>query len=173
MFEECENPNGLTQGEALIEALENPATTLLLQQAQPAPPAPEAGEVAMPSDELMQQWKEECKRLSLESDYAIPASNFMAQQVVAWARQQLSAPAPAVVAVAVSERLPKPGDCKYWKGYPERPPWCWVWHCRTEEWFRLSMSQNLLNNIDNWDDNWSHWATHHAIPLPQAGEVEA
>jgi hypothetical protein len=47
MFEECENPNGLTQGEALIEALENPATTLLLQQAQPAHaiPLPQAGEV--------------------------------------------------------------------------------------------------------------------------------
>ena len=50
------------------------------------PPAPETGEV--PSDELMGQWKEECKRLSLESDYAIPASSFMAQRVVAWARQQ-------------------------------------------------------------------------------------
>jgi hypothetical protein len=47
MFEECKNPNGLTQGEALIEALENPATTLLLQQAQPAHAIapPQAGEV--------------------------------------------------------------------------------------------------------------------------------
>ena len=47
MFEECKNPNGLTQGEAIIEALENPASPLLLQHAQPAHAIapPQAGEV--------------------------------------------------------------------------------------------------------------------------------
>ena len=67
---------------------------------EPAPPAPQAGE--MPSDELMGQWKEECKRLSLESDYAIPASSFMAQRVVAWARQQQATELAALQGVPVA-----------------------------------------------------------------------
>jgi len=44
----------------------------------------------MPSDELMSRWREECQQLSADSDYAIPASSFMAQRVVAWTRQQLA-----------------------------------------------------------------------------------
>ena len=48
------------------------------------PPAP----AEMPSDELMSRWREECRQLSADSDYEIPASSFMAQRVVAWTRQQ-------------------------------------------------------------------------------------
>jgi hypothetical protein len=47
----------------------------------------------------MQQWKKECQQLSIDSDYAIPASSFMAQRVVAWARQQQ----------AQSLQIPPPG----------------------------------------------------------------
>jgi hypothetical protein len=53
----------------------------------------------MPIDELMGRWREECRQLSADSDYAIPASSFMAQRVVAWTRQQL----------AQSPQLPPPG----------------------------------------------------------------
>ena len=60
----------------------------LLQRRQD-PPVPEPGEVGeVPSDELMDQWRTECRQLSADSDYAIPASSFMAQRVIAWARQQ-------------------------------------------------------------------------------------
>jgi hypothetical protein len=57
------------------------------------------GPAEVPCDELMQQWKKECQQLSIDSDYAIPASSFMAQRVVAWARQQQ----------AQSPQLPPPG----------------------------------------------------------------
>jgi len=57
-----------------------------LSQRRQDPPAPEPGEV--PSDRLMQQWQEECVQLSADSEFAIPPSNFMAQRVAAWARQQ-------------------------------------------------------------------------------------
>jgi hypothetical protein len=70
-----------------------------------AAPAP----AEMPSDELMEQWKKECQQLSIESDYAIPASSFMAQRVVAWARQQqaqaLQIPPPGADPVATDEEL--------------------------------------------------------------------
>ena len=84
---------------------------------EPTPPAPEPGEQPVsqpyklpelgevPSDKLMEQWKEECKRLSLESDHAIPASSFMAQRVVAWARQQQATELATLRGVAVSEQL--------------------------------------------------------------------
>jgi hypothetical protein len=47
----------------------------------------------------MQQWKKECQQLSIDSDYVISPSSFMAQRVVAWARQQQ----------AQSPQLPPPG----------------------------------------------------------------
>lgn len=69
------------------------------------PPAP----AEMPSDELMEQWWEECRQLSADSNYAIPASSFMVQRVVAWARQQLvqsrQIPPPGAEPVATDEQL--------------------------------------------------------------------
>jgi len=53
-----------------------------------APGSKPAAPAEMPSDELMSRWREECRQLSSDSDYAIPASSFMAERVVAWARQQ-------------------------------------------------------------------------------------
>jgi hypothetical protein len=67
------------------------------------------GPAEVPCDELMQQWKKECQQLSIDSDYAIPASSFMAQRVVAWARQQqaqaLQLPPPGADPVATDEEL--------------------------------------------------------------------
>ena len=82
--------DGWNEARAILAGLERLAT----------PPAPEVGE--LPSDELMGQWKEECKRLSLESDYAIPASSFMAQRVIAWARQQQATELAALQGVPVA-----------------------------------------------------------------------
>ena len=67
--------NSLTMPLAKWEAMRTPP------QAAPVP-------AEMPSDELMSRWREECRQLSSDSDYAIPASSFMAERVVAWARQQ-------------------------------------------------------------------------------------
>jgi hypothetical protein len=67
------------------------------------------GPAEVPCDELMQQWKKECQQLSIESDYAIPASSFMAQRVVTWARQQQAQspqiPPPGAEPVATDEEL--------------------------------------------------------------------
>ena len=81
---------------------------------------------------------------------------------------QLSAPAPAVVPVAKSERLPdsrpesEGGDCdaegRCWVFMPRRatpfPHWTLLW-------------------IGHMQPEHSHWRPASAIPLPQAGEVEA
>jgi len=69
--------NSLTMPLAKWEAMRTPP------QAAPVP-------AEMPSDELMSRWREECRQLSADSDYDIPASSFMAQRVVAWTRQQLA-----------------------------------------------------------------------------------
>jgi len=73
-----------------------------VNQSAPAP-------AEMPSDELMSRWREECRQLSGDSDYAIPASSFMVQRVVAWTRQQqaqsIKLPPPSADPVATDEEL--------------------------------------------------------------------
>jgi hypothetical protein len=72
----------------------------------------------MPSNELMSRWREECRQLSTDSDYAIPASSFMAQRVAAWARQQqtqsFQVPPPGAEPVATDGDLLKVLDCILW-----------------------------------------------------------
>jgi hypothetical protein len=79
-----------------------------------------------------------------------------------------AAPAPAVVPVAVSERLPDPrpetegGDC-------DAEGRCWWFSppaCFTPE---LRPCWTLDSEVMEGD---THWCPFHAIPLPQAGEVE-
>jgi hypothetical protein len=69
------------------------------------------GPAEVPCDELMQQWRKECQQLSIDSDYTIPASSFMAQRVVNWAHQQqaqsLQLPPPGADPVATDEELMK------------------------------------------------------------------
>ena len=78
------------------------------------PPAP----AEMPSDELMSRWREECRQLSSDSDYAIPASSFMAERVVAWARQQqaesLQLSPPGADPVATDEELLRVARSPVW-----------------------------------------------------------
>ena len=76
--------------------------------------------------------------------------------------EQQAAPAPAVVPVAVSERLPGKGDCdaegRCWVHMPRRatpfPNWTLLWKGHLQPYH-------------------GHWLPHYAIPLPQGGEGEA
>jgi hypothetical protein len=119
---------------------------------EPIPPAPEVGEV-----EGLVAW--------MRSQVAIhPAAQTQ------WAKrflriatllQQLAAPAPVVVPVAVSERLPGGGDC-------DAEGRCWAFTPRS------------ATPFPNWTLIWrghmqpyhTHWRPASAIPLPHAGEVE-
>jgi len=73
-------------------------------------------------------------------------------------------PAPAPVAVpvpvAVSERLPEPEECT-------AQGWCWVLYRNFPTW---SLEPPL--GQDGKHTGYTHWLPAHAIPLPQAGEVE-
>ena len=113
------------------------------------PPAPEPGEVG----ELVEF-------LQLHGTAQEAADTHWARPMLRAATllQQLSAPAPAVVPVAVADRLPGEGDCD-----PSNQ--CW--------WFTPSEEKWIF-----WPLKWagpecSHWLPAHAIPLPQAGEGEA
>ena len=72
-------------------------------------------------------------------------------------------PAPAVVPVPVSERLPGEGDL-----HPEGK-WCWGWKHR-RYW---AMMQISCFGGESDPDKGTHWLPAHAIPLPQAGEGES
>jgi hypothetical protein len=116
-----------------------------------APPAPEVGEV-----------KELVRRL--RDWYSIPLLS--ERERAATLLQQLSAPAPAVVPVAVSERLPGKGDC-------DEDGFCWMGYG-----YRLP-GENEKDQYARWmlmpldESNGEVWLPAHAIPLPQAGEVQS
>jgi hypothetical protein len=79
--------------------------------------------------------------------------------------QQPSEPAPAVVPVAVSERLPGPEDC-------DEDGFCWMGYG-----YRLP-GENEKDQYAIWmlmpfeESNGEVWVRASDIPLPQAGEVE-
>jgi hypothetical protein len=82
----------------------------------------------------------------------------------AYAAEANNPPEAAVVPVAVSERLPGEGDC-------DAEGRCWIHQPHpatpeTPEW-RLAQAKYASVNYGT-----THWAAAHAIPLPQAGEVE-
>ena len=148
-----------------------------------APPAPEAGEVgevaawlenhaahlrkmpeigAWPETEL-QEMLDRAATLLQQQQHILGLACAELNRFGAFS----AAPAPAVVPVAVSERLPDPrpesegGDC-------DAEGRCW--------WF--SESHEGLDTAPVWALTWrsdddTHWRPFHAIPLPQAGEVEA
>lgn len=69
--------------------------------------------------------------------------------------EQQAAPAPVVVPVPVAERLPGEGDCD-----PQEK--VWAWNPVLDHW-KLSRINRSVH---------THWLPAHAIPLPQAGEVQ-
>lgn len=115
-----------------------------------APPAPEVGQVATELQELAEACDGTLAMARVQRLFTRAATLL----------QQLSAPAPVVVPVAVSERLPEPGDCDvegrcWWSTPPACGPHkirpCWTFD----------------SEIMEGD---THWLPAHAIPLPQAGE---
>jgi hypothetical protein len=75
----------------------------------PAPGNKPAAPAEMPSDELMDQWVQEARRVHTTSGYHINASTTMARLAIAWARQQqaqsLQLPPPGADPVATDEEL--------------------------------------------------------------------
>jgi hypothetical protein len=136
----------------------------LARWSRPAtPPAPEVGEVG----ELVAYLQDHGTWL-IQSGYANASIDtrdlgirvFRAAALL----QRLSAPAPAVVPVAVSER---PYDQEGWcdeRGY------CWRFDPCPDGWWSYGRPTNFMGDHE---ECWTHMAPHNAIPLPQAGEVEA
>ena len=117
-----------------------------------APPAPPAQEVGAALADL------ENLELAFESSFECKVRTSRIRPALlhyATLLQQQAAPAPAVVPVAVSDRLPGEGDCDEF-GH------CWWWCDMHNEWQnRKSTFAASLHH--------SHWLPASAIPLPQAG----
>jgi hypothetical protein len=142
---------------ALLERLKSSA----------APPAPEPGEeVGLLVAELRRLERYAMDKGSDHGDWLDAAVEL--DRAATWL-QQLSAPAPAVVPVAVSERLPdrrpesEGGDC-------DAEGRCW-WFSPSAFWPRKIRSCWTLDSEAMEGD--THWRPFRAIPIPQAGEVEA
>lgn len=143
-----------------------------------APPAPEVGEVG----ELV-AWLEQYRDLMHpvhDSDDIWPFRaqftriatllqqqqhllKLAGQELDNFMEQQQAAPAPVVVPVAVSERLPGEGDCN-------EEGRCWCYTPREDfDGVLIMHSRWILSRPAGID---THWLPAHAIPQPQAGEVQ-
>jgi len=118
------------------------------------PPAPEPGEVG----ELV-KWLR--SRAGIPGSPDFPAVAAYLTRAAALLQQQ-AAPAPAVVPVAVSERLPGEGD-------RDAEGRCWLLSKVEIEWRLLNVANSGVPHLKYC---FSHWLPAHAIPLPQAGEGE-
>jgi hypothetical protein len=145
-------PRGHYDPEARV-ALEAAHAALLVPEATPAaPPAPEPGEVV----ELVAALND---AVDGAMSMGWETAGFAILRAVTLLQQQA---APALVVVPVAERLPEPGDCDvegrcWWFTPPACGPHkirpCWTFD----------------SEIMEGD---THWLPAHAIPLPQAGEVQ-
>jgi hypothetical protein len=75
-------------------------------------------------------------------------------------------PAPVVVPVAVSERLPGPEDC-------DQDGFCWMGYGYKLPGVDEKDSYAMWMLMPSEESSGKVWAPANAIPLPQAGEVEA
>jgi hypothetical protein len=135
----------------------------LARWARPAaPPAPEVGEVG----ELVAVLLADAECLTAEQPDLIQVTN---QQLTRAATllQQLSAPAPVVVSVAVSERLPVEGDC-------DAEGRCWWFNpgCGASSNPHIATSSWRFTHMLAGKPMGSHWASAYALPLPQVEKVE-
>jgi hypothetical protein len=76
------------------------------------------------------------------------------------------APAPALVPVAVSKRLPREEDCFFYPGATIGSCWCFdpVEFIGETPWWSFEPVE--------WTGDATHWLLHYAFPLPHAGEVQ-
>jgi hypothetical protein len=81
-------------------------------------------------------------------------------------RLAIAKPAPAVVPVAVSERLPGPEDC-------DEDGFCWMGYGYKLPGVDEKDSYAMWMLMPSEESSGKVWAPANAIPLPQAGEVEA
>ena len=93
------------EGEQRYKLWCNCDAPLTAPQSSAAAPAP----AEMPSDELLDQWVQEARRVHTASGYHINASTTMARLAIDWARQQqaqsLRIPPPGAEPVATDEEL--------------------------------------------------------------------
>jgi hypothetical protein len=93
------------EGEQRYKLWCNCDAPLTAPQSSAAAPAP----AEMPSDELLDQWVQEARRVHTASGYHINASTTMARLAIAWARQQQARspqlPPPGADPVATDEEL--------------------------------------------------------------------
>ena len=118
-----------------------------LYEGPTAPPAPEPGEVA----ELVEELNQIAGSLNDDGFFHSCDQLWRAATLL----QQLSAPAPVAVPVAVAERLPGEVDCL-------DEGWAWFFNSR------VGWRQAVLPVSPGF----THWLPAHALPLPQGGEGE-
>jgi hypothetical protein len=92
------------------------------------------------------------------NDKLTRAATLLEQQLM----EQLSAPAPAVVPVAVSERLPREEDC-------DEQGRCWWFSPPACGHHKIRPCWTLDSEVMEGD---THWCPYRALPLPQAEEVQ-
>ena len=159
-------------------------TVTLLQQQEAelaalrpaAPPAPEVGDVgeglsgriasiAKAVQECAFTHEPEARLIG--NVCAEDVADLCAAVLARWGRPA-ALPAPAVVPVAVAERLPGEGDC-ITNPRTGGGQWCWGWVQHDP----ASYSGRWRMMRREWlADEASHWLPFHAIPLPQGGEGE-
>jgi hypothetical protein len=116
-------------------------------------PAPEVGEVG----ELVARLRNRDRWTQLTDAQVDRAATLL---------QQVSAPAPAVAPVAVSERLPGPEDC-------DEDGFCWMGYGYKLPGVDEKDSYAMWMLMPSEESSGKVWAPASAIPLPQVGEVEA
>jgi hypothetical protein len=157
-------------GEGSEVGFENAIAEALARWGHPTPPAPEPGEV--PAAWLYKgdpdfdgtTWRENWRVTTdeqLARFKAGPGCPVPLFRRAATLLQQLSASAPVVVPVPVSERLPVEGDC-------DAEGRCWLFSKVESEWRLLNVANPGVPHLKYC---FSHWLPAHAIPLPKAGEV--
>lgn len=125
---------------------------------QPAPPAQEVGAALADLENL---------ELAFESSFECKVRTSRIRPALlhyATLLQQQAAPAPAVVPVAVSERLPGPEDC-------DEYGFCWMGYGYKLPGVDEKDSYAMWMLMPSEESSGEVWRPAHAIPLPQATEA--
>ena len=176
-----EAQNALAAGRHFPASMLTGASELLARWGRPAaPPAPEVGDVGELVDALkvIDKMQQEWVLLSNDDDGTASPSLSMpislrrflvlrdALSRAATLLQQQAAPAPVAVPVAVGERLPGEGETVR-KGDDD-----WAWGQERSLLTGQPAPRWRLMRVSCLAEEAVNWLPSHAIPLPQAGEVE-